>query len=277
MKKIKPSNIKLKKDQLKPINIDKSRNLFNSFFINLGELIIFAGKVIKQFFSPPYEHKELLKQFYLIGNKSFWLVTITGLIMGLVLTMQTQPILLKFGAQTLIPGMVAVAMFREIGPVITGLICAGKISSGIGAEIGAMKVTEQIDAMEVSGTQPMSFVVATRVLASTVMVPLLILFSDAFGLLGSFLAMNLFEAMSIQLFMKNAFDMLTFIDVIPATIKSVVFGFFIGLIGAYKGYQAGLGTESVGQAANSAVVNASLAVFIIDLIAVLITNLISGN
>lgn len=246
-------------------------------FIDLGELVIFTGRVMKQFVSPPYEHKELLKQSYIIGNKSLAMVAITGLIMGLVLTLQSQPVLAMFGVQSLIPGMVAVSMFREIGPVITGLICAGKISSGIGAEIAAMKVTEQIDAMEVSGTKPLGFVVATRVMASTLMVPLLVFFSDACGLIGSYLAVNLFESMSFQLYMKNAFDMLAFIDVIPATIKSIVFGFFIGLIGAYKGYRTGLGTESVGLAANSAVVNASLSIFVIDLVAVLVTNLFTHS
>lgn len=196
--------------------------------------------------------------------------------MGLVLTMQTRPILLMFGAQSLIPSMVSVSVFREIGPVITGLICAGKVSSGIGAEIGAMKVTEQIDAMEVSGTKPLSYVVATRVMASTIMIPLLVLFNNAFSLFGSFLAINLSESMSLRLYMMSAFERLDFIDVVPAMIKTVVFGFFIGLIGSFKGYQAGLGTESVGIAANSAVVSASLAVFIIDLIAVLVTNTIAN-
>ena len=196
--------------------------------------------------------------------------------MGLVLTMQTRPILVMFGAQSLIPSMVSVSVFREIGPVITGLICAGKVSSGIGAEIGAMKVTEQIDAMEVSGTNPMGYVVATRVMASVIMVPLLVMFSNAFSLFGSFLAVNLSEPMSMRLYMISAFDMLDFIDVIPSTIKTVIFGFFIGLIGSYKGYTAGLGTESVGVAANSAVVSASLAIFIVDLVAVMITNMISS-
>lgn len=267
----------MKKDEHKRLRIDNTKKFYNVVFIDLGELAIFTARVIRQFVSPPYEHRELIRQAYVIGNKSVAMVALTGLIMGLVLTMQTQPTLVQFGVQSLIPGMVAVSMFREVGPVVTGLICAGKISSGIGAEIGAMKVTEQIDAMEVSGTKPLSFVVATRVLATTVMVPLLVFFSDAFSLIGSYLGVNLFESMSFELFMKNAFDMLGFMDVIPATIKSVVFGFFIGLIGAYKGYQAGLGTESVGQAANSAVVNASISIFIIDLVAVLITNLLTGN
>lgn len=163
---------------------------------------------------------------------------------------------------------------RELGPVITGLICAGKISSGIGAEIAAMRVTEQIDAMEVSGTKPLGFVVATRVLAATIVVPILVIFADALSLLGAFLAINAFEYMSGTLFINSAFGMLGFIDLIPATIKTIFFGFFIGLIGCYKGYNASKGTESVGYAANSAVVSSSLTVFVIDLIFVLIINIL---
>jgi phospholipid/cholesterol/gamma-HCH transport system permease protein len=194
--------------------------------------------------------------------------------MGLVLTMQMNPILTDFGAQTLLPGVIAIAMIRELGPVITGLICAGKISSGIGAEIAAMTVTEQIDAMEVSGTRPLGFVVSTRVLASTIVVPILVIFADAFSFLGAYLAINIFSDMSSTLFINNAFGMLSFKDLIPATVKTFFFGFFIGLIGCYKGYNAKLGTESVGYAANSAVVASSLTVFVIDLIFVLIINIL---
>lgn len=193
--------------------------------------------------------------------------------MGLVLTMQMNPILSDFGAQTLLPGVIAVAMIRELGPVITGLICAGKISSGIGAEIAAMIVTEQIDAMEVSGTKPLGFVVASRVLATTVVVPILVIFADVFSLIGAFLAINMFESTNITLFVNRALDVVTFEDLLPATVKTVFFGFFIALIGCYKGYNAGRGTESVGQAANSAVVISSLTIFIIDLMFVLITNI----
>lgn len=269
-----PTKDKNKRRPFKRLSGEKTRNFYNAMFIDLGELFIFTGKVLKQFVTPPYEHKELLRQCFNIGNKSFGLVAITGFIMGLVLTMQTRPVLVMFGAQSLLPSMISVSVFREIGPVITALICAGKVSSGIGAEIGAMKVTEQIDAMEVSGTKPLSFVVATRVMASTLMIPLLVLFSDAFSMFGSYLAINTYEPMTVQLYIINAVERLDFIDVVPATIKSVVFGFFIGLIGSFKGYQAGMGTESVGVAANSAVINASLAIFIIDLLAVMITNTI---
>lgn len=275
MKKINVRNLKARKISLKKIHIkEETRNFYNAIFIDLGEMVIFTTNVIKQFFQPPFEFKELVKQGFLLGNKSFALVSVTGFIMGLVLTMQMNPILSDFGAQTLLPGVISVAMVRELGPVITGLICAGKMSSGIGAEIAAMTVTEQIDAMEVSGTKPLSFVVASRVLATTVTVPILVIFADAFSFLGAFLAVNTFESTSTTLFINRAFGMLTFQDLLPATIKTIFFGFFIGLIGCFKGYNAGRGTESVGRAANSAVVLASLTVFIIDLIFVLITNIL---
>lgn len=275
MKKTDISNIKLNvANRAKDSFVSK---FFGLMFIDLGELSIFTGRVINQFFKPPFEHKELVRQSYRLGNKSLLLVALTGFIMGLVLSMQIRPILVQLGAQALIPGIVSIAMFRELGPVITGLICAGKISSGIGAEIGAMKVTEQIDAMEVSGTRPLSYVVASRILAAIATVPILVLFADFCGLLGSYFAINFYEPMSLQLYIKDSFDVLSFIDVVPASIKTIVFGFFIGLIGAYKGYNAGLGSDSVGQATNSAVVSASLSIFIIDLVAVLVTNFVTGG
>lgn len=251
----------------------KTTEILTRTFKELGEIYFFTVKVIRQFLSPPYEHRELLKQSYIVGNKSLGLIAITGFIMGMVLTMQTKPVMTRFGAQSMIPGMVAISIIREIGPVVTALLAAGKISSGIAAEIGAMKVTEQIDAMEVSGTKPLAFVVASRVLATTIFVPLLALFADICGLTGSYLALNISEPFSFQLFFKSAVTMVDFIDFIPPVIKSVFFGFFVGIIGSFKGYQAGLGTESVGLAANSAVVSASFAIFIIDLLATLITNL----
>lgn len=275
MKRINVKDIKVRKLRIKKIQLNKeTRSAYNGFFIDLGEMALFTKNVIKQFFQPPFEHGELIKQSFLLGNKSFALVSVTGFIMGLVLTMQMNPVLADFGAQTLLPSIISVAMVRELGPVITGLICAGKMSSGIGAEIAAMTVTEQIDAMEVSGTKPLGFVVATRVFATTITVPVLVIFADAFSFLGAFLAVNVFEDTSTTLFINRSFDMLGFQDLIPATIKTIFFGFFIGLIGCYKGYTAGRGTESVGHAANTAVVAASLTVFVIDLIFVLITNLL---
>jgi phospholipid/cholesterol/gamma-HCH transport system permease protein len=192
----------------------------------------------------------------------------------LVLTIQSRPVLVDFGAVSLLPGMVAVSLIREMGPVITALICAGKIGSGIGAELGSMKVTEQIDAMEVSSINPIRFLIVTRVLASTLMIPLLILYADALGLIGSWAGANIKGDVSFILFFSQAFSHVAFIDFLPAVIKSFFFGAIIGFVGCYKGYNAGRGTESVGIAANSAVVTASLLVIIVDMIAVQITDML---
>ncbi|MDP1801510.1 MAG: ABC transporter permease [Bacteroidota bacterium] len=236
---------------------------------------LFAVRYFKEMFKPPFEFKEFLKQCYLTGYRSLALVGITGFIMGLVLTIQSTPTMAEFGAEAWIPGMVAVSIIREIGPVITALICAGKVGSGIGAELGSMKVTEQIDSMEVSGANPFKYLVVTRIMATTLMIPVLVIFSDVISLYGSYVGVNLTDKVSFTLFFSKVFESLDFIDLIPAFIKTFFFGFIIGLIGCFKGYNSNKGTEGVGQAANSAVVIASLMVFIIDMIAVQITTLFS--
>ena len=243
-----------------------------SFFEDIALLVLFTLRFFRKVLQPPYEISEFLKQSYLIGNKSLSLVGITGFIMGLVLTIQSRPTMVQFGAESWLPAMVAVSIVREIGPIITALICAGKVGSGIGAELASMRVTEQIDAMQVSGTDPFKYIVVTRVLAATIMIPVLTIFSDAFSFYGSFLGVNLRGDVSLTLFFSQAMTRLEFVDVLPAFIKTFFFGFAIGLIGAYKGYNANSGTEGVGKAANSAVVMASLSVFIVDLVAVQITS-----
>jgi phospholipid/cholesterol/gamma-HCH transport system permease protein len=252
----------------------KIPDTLEAFFIETGDILIFTWQVLRQFFTSPFEYRELVRQGYYIGNKTLPLIAVTAFIMGLVLTLQSRPVLVEFGAQSLLPGMISVSIVREIGPVITALLCAGKVSSGIGAELGAMKVTEQLDAMEVSGTRPLNYVVGTRVVASTVLIPILVVIADTIGMLGSFFAVTMSEKISLTLFLSQAFDTLSFSDIIPATVKTFFFGFFIGLIGSYKGYNTSRGTESVGLAANSAVVTASLVIFIIDLVAVQLTQLI---
>lgn len=246
----------------------------NSLLLEVGNIFSFITKIFRETFSTQFEFKEFLRQCFEIGNKSLMLVGITGGIMGIVLTIQSRPVLVDFGAVSMLPGMVTISMIREIGPVITALICAGKIGSGMGAELGSMKVTEQIDAMEVSATNPMRFLVVTRVLAATLMIPLLVLFADTFGFFGSWLGVNIKGSVSFTLFFSQAFSSLEFIDFIPAVIKSFFFGAVIGIVGCYKGYNAGRGTESVGVAANSAVVLASLFVIIVDMIAVQITDML---
>ena len=249
------------------------QNTLKSFFTEIGELSNFAGRFFKEVFTRPFEFKELLRQCYNMGNRSLFLVGITGFILGLVFTLQSRPTLLEFGAQSWMPSMVSISIVREIGPVIIALICAGKISSGIGAELGSMRVTEQIDAMEVSGTNPFKYLVVTRIMAATLMIPLLIIFGDAIALFGSALVENLKGNVSFQLYFNKVFDALEFSDILPATVKSFFFGFAIGLVGSFKGYNCTKGTVGVGEASNSAVVYTSMLLFIIDFIAVFVTDI----
>lgn len=244
-----------------------------SFFIETGELTYFAMRFFKEVFKRPFEFKEFLRQCYNMGNRSLLLVGVTGFIIGLVFTLQSRPKMVELGAVAWLPSMVSISIIREIGPIITALICAGRIGSGIGAELGAMRVTEQIDAMEVSGTNPFKFLVVTRILATTFMIPILVIMSDGIALFGSFLIENIKGDVSFTLYFDEVFSALTYSDFIPSTIKTFFFGFAIGLVGCYKGYYCKHGTAGVGLTANAAVVEASMVVFIIDFASVLITDI----
>ncbi len=247
----------------------------NNFLTDFADVILFITSFVKETFSRKFEVREFFHQCFAIGYKSLSLISVTGFIMGFVLTIQSRPALVSFGAETMLPGMVAISLIREMGPVITALICAGKVASGMGAELGSMKVTEQIEAMEVSSTHPMRFLVVTRVLAATFMIPLLILYADGLGIIGSWFGANIKGDVSLVLFFSQAFRHVGFIDLLPAVVKSFFFGGVIGLVGCYKGYNAGRGTESVGKAANSAVVLASLLILIVDMIAVQVTDMLT--
>lgn len=244
-----------------------------SFFFEIGALSLFASRFFRELFSKPFEFKEFLKQCFNMGNRSMLLVGVTGFILGLVFTLQSRPTLLEFGAVSWMPSMISISIVREIGPVIIALICAGRIGSSIGAELGSMRVTEQIDAMEVSGTNPFKFLVVTRILATTLMLPLLVLLGDFIALIGSALIENLKGQVSLMLYFNQVFDALEFSDLLPATIKTFFFGFAIGLVGCFKGYNSSKGTEGVGRASNSAVVFTSMLLFVLDFIAVFITDI----
>lgn len=259
--------------ELSEKTLEKTQGV-KKFLAEVANFFLFISCTIKETFSRDFEFKEFLRQCFQIGYKSLPLISITGIIIGLVLTIQSRPALLDFGAVSMLPGMVAISLIREMGPVITALICAGKIGSGMGAELGSMKVTEQIDAMEVSSTNPVRFLVVTRVLAATLMIPILVLYADVLGIFGSWIGANIKGEVTFALFFSQAFGQVQYIDFLPAVVKTFFFGAVIGLVGCYKGYTAGRGTESVGVAANSAVVLASLLVIIIDLIAAQITDMI---
>jgi ABC transport permease subunit len=175
-------NVKQQAIKLSENAIRKTEKV-NQFFLEVGAFTLFFWLTVKATVSRDFEFREFLRQCYLVGNKTLPLITITGLVIGLVLTIQSRPILADFGAISLLPNMVTLSIVKEMGPVVTALICAGKIGSGMGAELGSMKVTEQIDAMEVSSTNPIRFLVVPRVLAATFMIPILVLYADAFGII----------------------------------------------------------------------------------------------
>ena len=238
---------------------------WNDLLIDLAGIYLFIVRFFRDLFRPPYEFKEVLNQCYIIGYKTLPLIAFTAYIGGIVFTRQSRPSLESFGAVSWLPSLVGVGIIRSLGPLIAGLIGAGKIASNIGAELGSMKVTEQIDAMEVSGTNPFTFLVITRVLACSLMVPLLVVFTDILALMGGFTSVYFGEGTSLPLYFAQAFSTIRMEDIFASTLKSVLFGFSIGIIGCYKGFSSQKGTVGVGKAANSSVVLSMFMVFVIDL------------
>ena len=202
-----------------------SDSVFKVFFLEVSSLTKFTLRFFKEVVKPPYELNELMKQSFLIGYKSLPLIGITGFIIGLVLTIQSRPNLAKFGAESWLPAMVAISLIREIGPVIIALIFAGKVGSGIGAELASMNVTEQIDAMQVSGTNPFNYLVVTRVLSATLMLPILVVLADTIGIIGSFIGVNLKGDVSSLLFFSQIFQSLEFTDLFPGSNQNNILRF----------------------------------------------------
>src|SRR6201986_5022627 len=237
-------------------------------FVSLYNINNFILRFFKEAFLPPFEIKEVMRQCYETGVRSFTLITFTGFVTGLIFTKQSRPSLLSFGAQSWLPSLVSIAIMRALAPLVTALIAAGKVGSSIGAELGSMRVTEQIDAMEVSGTKPFKFLVCTRVLATTITIPILATYTGFIALLGGYLNVAQNEGTSYTAFMQQLFQPLQFLDFTASLIKSIVFGFTIGIVGCYQGYYSNKGTEGVGKAANGAVVTAMFLVFVEEILIV---------
>jgi phospholipid/cholesterol/gamma-HCH transport system permease protein len=204
----------------------------------------------------------------MVGYKSLALVSVTSFVTGIVFTKQSRPSLAEFGATSWLPSLVAIAIIRALAPLVTALIAAGKVGSNIGAELGSMKVTEQIDALEVSAVNPFKYLVVTRVIATTLMLPLLMIYMALIALLGAYLNVHANEQASFVGFFENAFRSITFLDMYSSVLKSLVFGFTIGILGCYQGWTATRGTQGVGKAANSAVVASMFLIFVEEMIIV---------
>src|SRR6266516_4439585 len=244
------------------------KNLFTSVFEWFGELGFFCARLFRAALVPPYEFGELLRQCDEIGSKSLSLVALAGAATGVVLSLQTRDSLIRFGAKSFLPAVIVFSIIKESGPIITGLIVSGRVGAGIGAQLGSMKVTEQIDAMEASAVDPYKFLVATRVLACILMLPLLTLASDFFGIFMGWIANMLAEPISLRLFLESGFKNALFSDFIPPTLKTMVFGFIIGLVSCFQGMRTRGGTEGVGRSATSSVVLSSLFVVVADVLLV---------
>ena len=259
-------------------NLNTERYIFSKaidrYFTGVHKDFLFTLQFFKEVATRPFHLREVINQCYEIGIKSLSLITVTGFIVGIVFTKQSRPSLEEFGATSWLPSLIGIALVKAIGPLVTALICAGKIGSSIGAELGSMKVTEQIDAMEVSAINPFKYLVVTRVLATTITIPILTFYCSFVGLYGSYLNVHAMETSSIVSFYQNAFSTLGFKEIYFAIIKSVVFGFTIGVVGCYKGFHATQGTRGVGNAANRAVILAMFLIFLEEMLIVQISNTI---
>lgn len=244
----------------------------DQYFIGVHNAFKFTSLFFKEVFKRPFHLREVIHQCFEIGLRSLPLITLTGFIVGLVFTKQSRPSLEDFGATSWIPSLVGIAIIKALGPLVTAIICAGKVGSGIGAELGSMKVTEQIEAMEVSAINPYKYLVVTRVLATTITIPVLALYCSFVALYGSYINVHSEEAVSMVSFYLAAFKAISFLDIYTAVTKSIVFGFTIGMIGTYKGFHASNGTQGVGKAANQAVVLAMFLIFIEEVLIVQMSN-----
>jgi len=242
--------------------------VIRSFFEWFGELGIFCRKLAVSAISPPYEFRELIRQCDEVGSKSGFVVALAGAAVGVVMSLQTRDSLIRFGAKSTIPALIILSIMRETGPIVTGLIVSGRVGAGIGAELGSMKVTDQIDAMEASAVDPFKFLVATRVLACALMLPLLTLAADFSGIFMGWVANTLSEPISIQQFINTGLKNVTFHDFIPPTLKTALFGLIIGVVSSFQGMRVQGGTAGVGRAATSSVVLSSLAIILADVVLV---------
>lgn len=265
------------KDDVENISLVQKKKFLLSknadvFFSDIYRVYLFIVLFFKEAFSSPFEFKELINQCYAVGYKSLPLISLTGFITGIVFTKQSRPSLSEFGASSWLPSLISIAVIRALAPLVTALIAAGKVGSNMGAELGSMKVTEQIDAMEVSGTNPFKFLVVTRIMAITLMLPILVIYTGLIGMLGAFINIHQNELTSFPAFISSAFKTISFLDIASSIFKAICYGFTIGVAGCYQGYNAQNGTKGVGNAANVAVVLSMFMIFMEELVIVQFVN-----
>jgi phospholipid/cholesterol/gamma-HCH transport system permease protein len=248
-----------------------------SFFDRAGSLFAFLGQFFARLWRRPFEARELLNQMDEVGSQSLMLTSVVGLSIGVVLAMQSRGTLARFGAEAVLPSMLALSVIKEIGPVLTSLVLAGRLGAGIAAELGSMKVTEQIDALEVAALKPFHYLVVTRVLACVLMFPVMTALTDVIALSGGFMESALTDDMDYRVFVDTAFSSLRFADITVDTLKTSVFGLIVGIVSCWLGYNVRGGTREVGQAAMQAVVLSSLLILVADVVVVRFSLLFFGD
>jgi phospholipid/cholesterol/gamma-HCH transport system permease protein len=240
----------------------------NSVLEWFGELGMFVWQVLRSTFRRPFEGLELLRQLDEVGSKSLPMVAMAGAAIGAVLALESRHSLVRFGAKSMLPAAVIFSIIHETGPVITGLVVCGRVGAGIGAELGSMKVTEQIDAIEASGVNAYKLLAFTRIVACILMLPLLTLAADFCGIVTGWIANTAAEPIAFHKFIHAGFAGTGFSDFLAPTFRTMVFGLIIGVIACFQGMRSQGGTEGVGRSATSAVVLSSLFVMLADVILV---------
>jgi phospholipid/cholesterol/gamma-HCH transport system permease protein len=251
-----------------PPLVDRAGAAALGFFEFAGSLAVFGFRALIDAFRPPFEIGEIARHVYQFGLRSMPLILTSGFAIGVVLSMHTRATLARFGAEAMIPAGLAVALIRETGPLTAGLLVSGRVGAGIGAEIGAMRVTEQIDALEASAVDAFKYLAVTRVIACMIAMPLLTTMMDFAGILGGFVAEAVVSGMPWQLYFERSFTFLDYSDFILATLKTMVFGYLIGTVASYLGFTTSRGTEGVGEASTRSVVMASILIILSDVILV---------
>ncbi|MGC2671944.1 MAG: ABC transporter permease [Candidatus Acidiferrum sp.] len=208
---------------------------FNGFLEWFGELGLFAWQVMRAAVRRPFEGRELIRQLDEIGSKSLPLVALAGAAIGAVLSLESRSSLVHFGAKSMLPAALVFSIIHETGPIVTGLVVSGRVGAGIGAELGSMRVTEQIDAIEASGVNPYNYLAFTRIAACVLMLPLLTLAADFFGVVFGWVADTLADPVSLQKFIHQGFSGSSFSDFLAPTFRTAVFGLIIGMIGCFQG------------------------------------------
>lgn len=237
-------------------------------FGSIGDLGLFSFRVFRQIFRRPVEVDETVKQLFEIGWRSLPLIIASGFAFGIVLALETRAEMESFGAKAMIPEAVSYGLIKDVGPVLVALLIAGRVGAGIGAELGGMRVTEQIDALECIGVDSFKYLVVTRVAACVIALPILTTIFDFAGIAGGIVAVHVDLQMSTATFMNDAFSTMGWSDYVPSILTTVVFGFIIGIVSSYLGYNAAQGATGVGRASTRSVVLSSLLVILFDVIVV---------